>query len=108
MTFKDALTSSNKAFFDETVFADKHEIEYLEVSCVLDTDIHARDTNHEEGKNEIRVFISDKECDRVGLEPISQGQSINIDGTEYIVQSWSFEMGAHVIYAYRYGEQVVM
>lgn len=108
MTFKDALDSSNEAFFDKSVFADKHEIEYLEVSCVLDTDIHGRDTNHEEGKNEIRVFISEEECAKVGLEPMSQGQSINIDGTEYIVQSWSLEMGAHVVYAYRYGEQVIL
>lgn len=108
MTFKEALSSANDVFFDEEVFADKHEIEYIEVSCVLDTDIHGRDTNHEEGKNEIRIFISADECERAGLKPMSEGQSINVDGTEYIVQSWSHEMGVHVVYAYRYGEQVIM
>lgn len=108
MTFKDALSSSNKTFFDLNVFAGVHEIEYTEVSCVLDTDIHGRDTNHNEGKNEIRLFISADECDKAGLQPMSEGQSMNVDGTEYIVQSWSHEMEVHVIYAYRFGEQVIM
>lgn len=108
MTFKDALSSSNKTFFDLNVFAEVHEIEYIEVSCVLDTDIHGRDTNHNEGKNEIRLFISADECDKAGLQPMSEGQSMNVDGTEYIVQSWSHEMEVHVIYAYRFGEQVIM
>ena len=108
MTFKDALEDSNDAFFDPDVFPEEHELEYRKVTCVLDTDIHARDGNHEEGKKDIRIFLSVRECDRVNMEPMSQGQSINVDGIEYIVQSWTHEMGVHVIYAYRYGEQVVM
>jgi len=108
MTFKESLENSNDDFFDQDVFAEEHELEYRKVKCVLDTDIHGRDGNHEEGKNDIRIFLSTKECDRINLEPMSQGQSINVDGTEYIVQSWAHEMGVYVIYAYRYGEQVIL
>lgn len=108
MTFKEALSFANDAFFDDTVFADNHQIEYQTVKCVLDTDIHTRDTNHEEGLKEIRIYISQSECDKNNLQPLSEGQNINVDGTEYIVSKWNHEMGVHVVYAFRYGEQVVM
>lgn len=104
MTFKESLESTNDVFFDEEEFAEEHQIEYKNVRCILDTEINGRDTNHEEGKKEIRIFIPVSEYDKAELKPMQEGQSINVNGTEYIIQSWSHEMGVYVIYAYRYGE----
>lgn len=105
MTFKDSVALSNECFFDVDVFANVEQIEYRSIMCVLDTEVHGRDTNHEEGKKNIRIFIKDEEVMKNSdCLPKMEGDSINVSGSEYIVESWSVEQGVHVVYAYRYGE----
>ena len=105
MTFKESVNLSNDVFFDEEVFAEEHRIEYEMVCCVLDTDVNDRDTNHEKGMHNIRLHIQQEEIDKYPkCFPKKEGNSINVDGSEYIVESWTVEMGVHVINAHRYGK----
>lgn len=108
MTFKDALPSTKDIFFDVDVFADSHSIEYRDVDCVIDTDINGKSSSHDMSRDEVRIFIAVEECDSKGLAPKSQGETLNVDGTEYFIESWSHEDGVYVIYLNRYGSQVML
>lgn len=108
MTFKEALPSTESIFFDEGVFAEYHNVEYRNVLCVLDTDVSAKNNNHGiVNQDVIKLIISVEECRMKDIEPKGEGSTLDVDGTEYFVDSWAEEQGVYVINLNRYGSQVI-
>lgn len=98
VTFKDSLEVDNEVFLDSDVFADVHELEGQECSCVIDTDILSDESSHNLGKGAIRIFVKTEDMPLLSLE---HGDAFNVDGTEYLVDTWCKEMGMMVITLYR-------
>lgn len=103
MTFKESVEESNMDFFGCDEFAELHSIEYCDVMCVIDTDADGEDANHDQGLKNIRIFLPQTEVDKIDRFDKHQGDSLNVDGSEYLISSYEHEMGVHVISALRYG-----
>lgn len=98
MTFKESLEYDNDAFLDSDVFAEIHELEGQECTCVIDTDILSDESNHNLGKGAIRVFVKTED---IPIPSLEHGDVLNVDGTEYLVDTWAKEQGMTVITLYR-------
>lgn len=98
MTFKESLEFDNDAFLDTDEFADIHQLEGQECTCVVDTDILMDESNHNLGKGVIRVFAK---TENIPVPPLEHGDALNVDGTEYLVDTWSNDQGMTVITLYR-------
>ena len=105
MKFRDSVIADDATFFCDDEFAEKHVIESIQINCIIDTITNAEDFNHEHGMIEIRIYIPQEEASRFDDGFFKEeGESLNVDGAEYIIQSRDFEMGVHVVHAYRYRE----
>lgn len=96
MAFKDYLAEDLDVFNNSDEFADTHEIEYSEITCTIDTDVlQERSGADEFGMNEsnIRVFAKTSDLDQADIIDVGFGGHLNIDGVEYVVQSWHENMG---------------
>ena len=82
-------------FLNEDDFAERHHVEGKEIACVISTD----DALPMVGgyalgvaSDSLLLFAAEGDLKRKG-----SGESLNVDGTEYIINRWSNQMGMHVI-----------
>lgn len=95
-TFKDMVAADRGfVFLNTEEFADdidKHRIEGKPTICIIDTDEHLELPGGERlgvSKASIRVFAKVEELPKRR----ERGSSLNVDGREYIVDTWDEEMG---------------
>jgi hypothetical protein len=82
-------------FLSQEDFAEVHRVEGKEVVCVVSTDdaVPLAD-GYALGvaSGSLQVF-----CGADALARKEPGESLNVDGAEYIIDKWSNQMGMHVI-----------
>ncbi len=96
MAFKDYLAGDLDVFDNSDEFADTHEIEYSEITCMIDTDVLTERSGADEfgmNENNIRLFAKTSDLEEAGITDVGFGGHLNIDGAEYVVQNWYENMG---------------
>ena len=95
-TFKECLTEDLSVFVNSLEFAEEHMIEGHSIMCSLDSDVLQERAGADElGMNEknIRIFAKTEELANEELQELGFGAHLNVDGAEYVVQSWSDNFG---------------
>ena len=92
MSFKDQIAADlNAIFLNTEEFAEIHNVEYKAISCVLDMDDSKIGGGKVLGVSEPQIRLFAKIGD---LPPRKNpGNNLNIDGYDYMIDSWAEDMG---------------
>lgn len=95
MSFKDMVIQDNsKVFLNFKEFAEYHYVENRRVRVIIDDDaLKKRQGGEELSIAESSVMLFAESCDLPTRPYNPVGTSINLDGSEYIVDDWQEDMG---------------
>lgn len=96
--FKAAIERDiDRVFINDAEFSDIHDIDGVNVSCVIEKDMHqgAKDAFEGVFVNAITINVATEALDAIPVE----GELLSVDGLLYLVKSVSKEMGMLVIVA---------
>ncbi len=93
MSFKEMLKSDiENVFLNTDEFASTHTIEGKEITCIFDDEaLRERQSGSELGVSESDVLIFAHTDDLPSKK--GAGEHVNVDGIEYIVNTWDENMG---------------
>lgn len=91
-TFKDMVQADRSIFLNIDEFGELHKVESKDITVVIDDNtLRERQGGAEAGVAEssllLFAYVEDLPARR------ASGESINVDGREYIVDDWSEDMG---------------
>lgn len=92
---EEAAKDISEVFLNEEDFAEEHCVEGKETICVISSE----DAMPMAGGFELGVAADSLLlfCSKDSIERKEPGQSLNIDGSEYIIERWSDQVGMHVV-----------
>lgn len=97
MDFKQMINADiSRVFLDLSVFAEKHRVAGEEIPAVLDEDaLKDRQGGQELGIAEASMLLFAAVSDLPPRRPA--GETLNVDGREYIIADWREDMGVATI-----------
>ena len=96
--FKERLKDDiGRIFLKAREFTERHFVEGKEIDCILDTDIQTESKSAEDlGLAGADLSVNARIADLP--ERRAAGESLNVDGGEYIIVSWREDYGMAVVY----------